>query len=73
MAPTKYLGGHSDVMMGSVSTTQAAWPALRRMSDTFGNAVSADDAYLILRGARTLVSRPAGQCLTGVGRVTRLT
>lgn len=57
MALTKYLGGHSDVMMGSVSTTQAAWPALGRMSDTFGNAVSADDAYLILRGARTLASR----------------
>ena len=44
-------------MMGSVSTTQAAWPALGRMSDTFGNAVSADDAYLILRGARTLAAR----------------
>ncbi|AZF05753.1 cystathionine beta-lyase [Pseudomonas sp. R5-89-07] len=57
MALTKYLGGHSDVMMGSVCTTAAAWPALSRMSDTFGNAVSADDAYLILRGARTLASR----------------
>lgn len=57
MALTKYLGGHSDVMMGSVCTTEAAWPALARMSDTFGNAVSADDAYLILRGARTLASR----------------
>jgi cystathionine beta-lyase len=57
MALTKYLGGHSDVMMGSVCTTAAAWPALGRMSDTFGNAVSADDAYLILRGARTLAAR----------------
>ncbi|OIN53272.1 cystathionine beta-lyase [Pseudomonas costantinii] len=57
MALTKYLGGHSDVMMGSVCTTEAAWPALGKMSDTFGNAVSADDAYLILRGARTLASR----------------
>ncbi|OPA86870.1 cystathionine beta-lyase [Pseudomonas fluorescens] len=57
MALTKYLGGHSDVMMGSVCTTEAAWAALSRMSDTFGNAVSADDAYLILRGARTLASR----------------
>lgn len=57
MALTKYLGGHSDVMMGSVCTSAAAWPALGRMSDTFGNAVSADDAYLILRGARTLAAR----------------
>ncbi|MGY2401444.1 cystathionine beta-lyase [Pseudomonas sp. SDO5271_S396] len=57
MALTKYLGGHSDVMMGSVCTTEAAWSALGKMSDTFGNAVSADDAYLVLRGARTLATR----------------
>lgn len=57
MALTKYLGGHSDVMMGSVCTTQAAWPTLAKMSDTFGNAVSPDDAYLVLRGARTLAAR----------------
>ncbi|MGY2377400.1 cystathionine beta-lyase [Pseudomonas sp. SDO524_S393] len=57
MALTKYLGGHSDVMMGSVCTAEAAWSALGKMSDTFGNAVSADDAYLVLRGARTLATR----------------
>nr|GFD52809.1 cystathionine gamma-synthase 1, chloroplastic-like [Tanacetum cinerariifolium] len=27
------------------------------MSDTFGNTVSPDDAYLVLRGARTLAAR----------------
>jgi cystathionine beta-lyase len=57
MALTKYVAGHSDVMMGSVSTTEAAFPALSRMSDTFGNTVSPDDAWLVLRGARTLASR----------------
>ncbi|KPA92021.1 cystathionine beta-lyase [Pseudomonas asplenii] len=57
MALTKYLAGHSDVVMGSVCTTQAAWPALARMSDSFGNTVSPDDAYLVLRGARTLAAR----------------
>ncbi|ALI09755.1 MULTISPECIES: cystathionine beta-lyase [Pseudomonas] len=57
MALTKYLSGHSDVVMGSVCTRQEAWPALAAMSDTFGNTVSPDDAYLVLRGARTLVPR----------------
>ncbi|AKJ96579.1 sulfurtransferase [Pseudomonas chlororaphis] len=57
MALTKYLGGHSDVVMGSVCTRQEAWPALAAMSDTFGTAVSPDDAYLVLRGARTLAQR----------------
>ncbi|MHA6788564.1 cystathionine beta-lyase [Pseudomonas bijieensis] len=57
MALTKYLSGHSDVVMGSVCTRQEAWPALAAMSDTFGNTVSPDDAYLVLRGARTLAPR----------------
>ena len=54
---TKYLCGHSDVVMGSVCTRQEAWPALAAMSDTFGSAVSPDDAYLVLRGARSLAPR----------------
>ncbi|WP_122664330.1 cystathionine beta-lyase [Pseudomonas viridiflava] len=57
MALTKYISGHSDVMMGSVCTGKDVWPALGRMSETFGNTVSPDDAYLVLRGARTLASR----------------
>jgi len=57
MALTKYLCGHSDVVMGSVCTSEAAWSALSRMSDSFGNTVSPDDAYLVLRGARTLAAR----------------
>jgi len=57
MALTKYLCGHSDVVMGSVCTREAVWQPLANMSDTFGTTVSPDDAYLILRGARTLASR----------------
>jgi cystathionine beta-lyase len=57
MALTKYLAGHSDVVMGSVCTTQSAFAALSAMSDTFGHTVSPDDAWLVLRGARTLASR----------------
>nr|WP_218169224.1 cystathionine beta-lyase [Pseudomonas gingeri] len=57
MALTKYLAGHSDVVMGSVCTNEAAWQPLARMSDSFGNTVSPDDAFLVLRGARTLAAR----------------
>jgi cystathionine beta-lyase len=57
MALTKYLCGHSDVVMGSVCTRKEVWPALASMSDNFGATVSPDDAYLVLRGARTLATR----------------
>lgn len=59
MAATKYLSGHSDVMMGTVATTREAWPALAERSDAFGMTVSPDDAYLVLRGARSLAARLA--------------
>lgn len=59
MAATKYLSGHSDVMMGTVTTTQACWQPLATMCDAQGVAVSPDDAYLVLRGTRTLGARLA--------------
>jgi cystathionine beta-lyase len=59
MALTKYMGGHSDVMMGSVSVTEPHWAALKAMNTAVGNTVSPDDAYLVLRGARTLGARLA--------------
>lgn len=57
MAATKYLSGHSDVMMGTVATTQAAWEPLASRCDAFGMSVSPDDAWLVLRGLRTLSAR----------------
>ncbi|PPS47117.1 cystathionine beta-lyase [Pseudomonas fragariae (ex Marin et al. 2024)] len=59
MALTKYVAGHSDVMMGSVSTTEAHWHTLKTMNTAVGNTVSPDDAYLVLRGARSLAARMA--------------
>jgi cysteine-S-conjugate beta-lyase len=56
-APTKYLGGHADVVMGAVSTTEAAWQTLNQSADAQGMTVSPDDAWLVLRGARTLATR----------------
>ncbi len=59
MAATKYLSGHSDVMLGTVATTKETWPALAERSDAFGMTVSPDDAWLVLRGARSLAARLA--------------
>jgi cystathionine beta-lyase len=57
MAATKYLSGHSDVMMGTVATTEACWQPLAERCDAFGMTVSPDDAWLVLRGMRTLSAR----------------
>ena len=59
MSLTKYAGGHSDAMMGSLTATKAAWPKLRQAAYQLGQAVSPDDCALILRGLRTLDVRMA--------------
>jgi cystathionine beta-lyase len=59
-ALTKYVGGHSDVFMGSVAVeTPAMVQALDRAMVDFGWAVAPDDAYQMLRGLRTLPTRMA--------------
>ncbi|MBS1208225.1 MAG: cystathionine beta-lyase [Proteobacteria bacterium] len=59
IAATKYLGGHADVMLGAVVTTQAAWQPLEEAAVDFGQTVGADDAWLTLRGIRSLKVRLA--------------
>ncbi len=58
-AGTKYIGGHSDVMLGTVSANAAAWPKLKETVNTMGLCVGPDDMYLGLRGLRTLGVRLA--------------
>ena len=57
LACTKYVGGHSDVMIGAVSATRECWAALRDTSRQLGQTVSADDAFLAARGLRTMAVR----------------
>nr|WP_198983088.1 cystathionine beta-lyase [Herbaspirillum sp. ASV7] len=60
LAATKYISGHSDVMQGAVVVNDDALAQrLREASDSLGLAVSPDDAYLSLRGIRTLPVRLA--------------
>jgi cystathionine beta-lyase len=54
LACTKYIVGHSDVMMGSATAGPAHFEKLRRTTHSLGHCVSPDDAYLALRGLRTL-------------------
>lgn len=56
-AATKYIVGHSDVMMGAALANAATIERLRSYAMTTGQTVSADDAYLALRGLRTLAVR----------------
>lgn len=57
-ALTKYVGGHSDLLLGSVSTRDAkAYDALGSIYRQLGLAVSPDDCSLALRGLQTLAVR----------------
>ena len=54
LACTKYIVGHSDVMLGSATANAARFEKLRRTTHGLGHCVSPDDAYLAARGLRTL-------------------
>jgi cystathionine beta-lyase len=56
-AATKYIGGHSDLMMGVVTATEAAYEQLWRGMLEVATASAPDDCYLALRGLRTLAAR----------------
>ena len=51
---TKYFGGHSDVMLGTVSANASTAKALKDFVGTAGLCVGPDDMYLGLRGLRTM-------------------
>jgi cystathionine beta-lyase len=56
-AGTKYLSGHSDLLLGMVSATAEYWPRLRETFDAFAMCAGAEDVFLGLRGLRTLELR----------------
>ena len=53
-AGTKYLVGHSDIMIGSAVANERTWDQLREHSYLMGQMVDADSAYTTARGIRTL-------------------
>jgi cystathionine beta-lyase len=57
LAGTKHIVGHSDVLLGAVTTTEAAWGPVHDYHSAFGICIGGDDAYLALRGVRTMAVR----------------
>jgi cystathionine beta-lyase len=57
LAATKYIVGHADGMLGTVTANAEFWPKLVRTSQALGQHVGPDDCYLALRGLRTLSVR----------------
>ena len=51
---TKYFSGHADVMLGTVAVNKKIYSKVNFYNYLTGYRVSADDAYLVIRGLRTL-------------------
>jgi cysteine-S-conjugate beta-lyase len=58
-AATKYIVGHADAMLGTVTCTREAWPRLRASTYELGQTAGPDAVYLGHRGLRTLAARLA--------------
>jgi cysteine-S-conjugate beta-lyase len=57
LAATKYISGHSDAMLGTITTSEALYPVIKTSVVKYGYSVGSEEAYLGLRGLRTIVPR----------------
>lgn len=53
-AATKYIVGHSDAMLGIATCNAATWPLIKQAAQDLGQTAGPDEAYLALRGLRTM-------------------
>jgi cystathionine beta-lyase len=58
-AATKYIGGHSDLLMGTLTVNERAWPAVREAMHFYGQTTSPDDVYMAHRGLHSMAARLA--------------
>ena len=65
-AATKYIGGHSDIMFGTISANAKAWPIVTEAVRLLGVCAGPDDVFLALRGLRTLAVRLAQHYRSGL-------
>ncbi len=63
---SKYIGGHSDLMLGVVAANAATWQQLSATVFSMGLCVGPDDMYLGLRGLRTMAVRLAQHYQAGL-------
>jgi cystathionine gamma-synthase len=73
-AATKYLNGHSDVVAGALATARvdALWERVRRNRSTLGQILGPLEAYLLIRGMRTLHLRVQAACHSAMVLAERL-
>jgi cystathionine gamma-synthase len=71
---TKYLNGHSDVIAGALATSKADdfWACIKRVRSTLGQILGPLEAYLLIRGMRTLDLRVRAACASAMELATRL-
>jgi cystathionine beta-lyase len=65
-AATKYIGGHSDIMFGTISANAKTWPAITDGIRLLGACAGPDDVFLAIRGLRTLSVRLAQHHRSGL-------
>jgi cystathionine beta-lyase len=53
-AATKYIVGHADAMLGAITATEQVFPAVAKTHEDLGLCPGPEDAYLGLRGLRSL-------------------
>jgi len=63
-AATKYLNGHSDLVAGTLTTRadNAHWQRVRKVRAQIGGTLGSFEAFLLLRGLRTLHLRVRAAC-----------
>jgi cystathionine gamma-synthase len=71
---TKYLNGHSDVVAGALATAERSpiWDRIRMMRAQIGATLGPFDAWLLMRGIRTLHVRVRAQSETAALLASRL-
>ena len=65
-AATKYIGGHSDIMFGTISANATTWPMISEAIRLLGVCAGPDDVFLAIRGLRTLAVRLAQHQRSGL-------
>ena len=71
-AATKYVGGHSDSMLGIITTDREHYDVVRRVAVNLGQFAAADEIALSLRGLRTLALRLDRHYRTGLALAEHL-
>ena len=63
---SKYIGGHSDLMLGVIAANAKCWPQVNQTVFSMGLCVGPDDMYLGMRGLRTMAVRLAQHYQAGL-------